>query len=367
MDIPEDKKVKLVAYRLLGGASTCIKNANKKPEPLKLSRKNFIGYHHEITYWKQRHNKLPGIHLTIIEQQSTKERPNDPDNFNNPTLLPNTIRGTSSSGAPTKPANTIPPECLRRSTVNLIEPEEECLFGTEKDDNEAAYTYEEEEVTGGDKGELLSRSLVVQWLLLTPKREEPSQWHNIFRTRCTVNKRVCDIIIDSGSSKNIISKAMVTKLGLQTRKHPAPYKIDWIKHGTEVKVTEVCHIKFSIGKNYANEVTCDVVEMDACHIILGRPWQYDVDATYRGRDNVYVFMKGGLMVVLGPIKKEFASIKPKLQGKPILLVYGGKFMEEIKEVREIFVVVVRGEVGRDSIDIPPTLLPLLEEFRRLYC
>ena len=302
----------------------------------------------------------------------------------------NTIRGTSSSGAPTKPANTIPPEvtpmnpyarpglekcyrcgqpghcsnqCPRRSIVNLIEPEEEYLFDTEKDDNEAAYTYEEEEVTEGDEGELLSRSLVVQQLLLTPKQEEPSQWHNIFRTRCTVNKRVCDIIIDSGSSENIISKVMVTKLGLQARKHSTPYKIGWIKCGAKVKVTEVWHIKFSIEKNYADEVTCDVLEMDACHIILGCPWQYDVDAIYKGRDNVYIFIKRGLKVVLGPIKKEFSNIKPKPQGKPVLLVDGGKFMEETKEAREIFVVVVRGEVGRDSIDIPPILLPLLEEFQ----
>ena len=40
-------------------------------------------------------------------------------------------------------------------------------------------------------------------------------------------------------------------------------------------------------------------------------------------------------------------------------------MEETKEAREIFTVVVRGEVGRDSIDIPPTLLPLLEEFQEV--
>jgi len=150
--------------------------------------------------------------------------------------------------------------------VNLIELEEECIFDTEKDDNEAAYTYEKEEVIGGDEGELLSRSLVVQRLLLAPKREEPSQRHNIFRTRCTVNKRVCDIIIDSGSSENIVSKAMVTKLGLQTSKHPTPYKICWIKHGTEVKVTEVCHIKFSIGKNYADEVTCELDGLKKAHV-----------------------------------------------------------------------------------------------------
>jgi mannose-6-phosphate isomerase-like protein (cupin superfamily) len=134
---------------------------------------------------------------------------------------------------------------------------------------------------------------------------------------------VCDIIIDSGSSKNIVSKVMVTKLGLQTRKHLFPYKIGWIKLGNEVKITEICHIKFSIGKNYVDEVTCDIVEMDVCHIILGRPWQYDMDATYRGRDNVYIFMKGNLKVVLGPIKEELASSKPKSKNNPVLLIDGG--------------------------------------------
>lgn len=109
-----------------------------------------------------------------------------------------------------------------------------------------------------------------------------------------------------------------------------------------MKVTEICHINFSIGKNYADEVTCDVVKMDACHMILGRPWQFDVDDTYRGHDNVYVIMKGGLKVVLGPIKEEFSIVESKSKGKPIFLVDGDKFIEETKEAKEIFVVVVGG-------------------------
>lgn len=142
----------------------------------------------------------------------------------------------------------------------------------------AALTYEEDEVIGGDDGEFLERSLVIQWLLLAPKREEPPQRHNIFKTRCIVNQRVCDLIIDNGSSENVVSKKMVEKLGLKTEKHPAPYKLGWI----------TCSITFSIGKKtYVDKVICDVVDMNACHMILERPWQYDVDATHRGRDNVY--------------------------------------------------------------------------------
>ena len=100
--------------------------------------------------------------------------------------------------------------------MNLIGPGEEPDLTAEGVEDEVAYTYEEDEVIGGDEGELLSCSLVVRKLLLAPRQIEQSQQHNIFRTRCTVNKKVCDVIIDSGSSENIISKSMVTKLGLKT-------------------------------------------------------------------------------------------------------------------------------------------------------
>jgi hypothetical protein len=75
-----------------------------------------------------------------------------------------------------------------------------------------------------------------------------------------------------------------------------------------------------------DEITCDVVKIDAYHMIRGRPWQYDVDITYKGKDNVYVFMRGGQKVVLGPLKEDFSAAKPKVQGKPILLVDGGTFI-----------------------------------------
>jgi hypothetical protein len=63
-------------------------------------------------------------------------------------------------------------------------------------------------------------------------------------------------------------------------------------------------------------------------MILGRPWQYDVDVTYKGRDNVYVFMRGGQKIVLGPLKEDFSAVELKVQGKPILLVDGGIFITE---------------------------------------
>jgi len=256
-------------------------------------------------------------------------------------------------------------QCPRRSIGNLIGPGEEPDVTAEGIEDEIAYIYEEDKVTGGDEGELLSRSLVVRKLLLAPRQIEQSQRHNIFQTRCTVKKKVCDVIIDSGSSENIISKSMVTKLGLKTKKHPSPYKIGWITQGSEAKVTEICRIQFSIGQNYLDKVTCDVVEMDACHIILGRPWQFDVDAIYKGRDNVYIFMKKGQKVIFGPIKEEFFVVEPKTKGKPVLLVDGEKFMDKAKKTGELFAVVIRGGIGTNLPNIPHELQPLLAEFQEI--
>ena len=107
-----------------------------------------------------------------------------------------------------------------------------------------------------------------------------NQRNFIFRTRCTVKSSVCDVIIDNGSCENFVSRAMVKALNLATVKHANPYKLGWIKKGYESKVGEVCVVPLSIGKIYVDEVTCDVIDMDACHILLGRPWKFDHDITY---------------------------------------------------------------------------------------
>ena len=82
---------------------------------------------------------------------------------------------------------------------------------------------------------------------------------------------MCNVIIDSGNSENVVSKALVKALNLKTEKHPSLYKIAWIKKDPKVQVLEVCKVSLSIGKHYKDEIVCDMVDMDACHILLGRP------------------------------------------------------------------------------------------------
>ena len=80
--------------------------------------------------------------------------------------------------------------------------------------------------------------------------------------------------------------------------------------------------KIFCGK-YVDTVDCDVAPMSACHLLLGRPWQYDLDATHGGHSNSYSFVHKGVHHVLKPmhestIKSEvFASIR---KNKMLLLL-----------------------------------------------
>ena len=50
-----------------------------------------------------------------------------------------------------------------------------------------------------------------------------------------------------------------------------------------------------------------MVPMDACHLLLGRPWQYDRKVVHDGFKNTYYFEKDGLKIILGPFKMKNLS------------------------------------------------------------
>lgn len=90
-------------------------------------------------------------------------------------------------------------------------------------------------------------SCVIQQILLTPKSESPNQRHSLFKTRCMVIGKICNVIIDSGSLENVVSKKLVNALNLKLEPHPNPYKVSWIKKGGEAQVTHTCTVQLSIG------------------------------------------------------------------------------------------------------------------------
>lgn len=98
-----------------------------------------------------------------------------------------------------------------------------------------------------------------------------------------------NVIIDNESSMNVVAKEVAERLGLPQEMHPTLYKVSWINNSNSVLVQTHCLVKFSLGKNYVDQVWCDVIPMTVCHLLLGRPWMYDRQVSYDGKENTYAF------------------------------------------------------------------------------
>jgi hypothetical protein len=98
-------------------------------------------------------------------------------------------------------------------------------------------------------------------------------------------------LIDSGSQSNLILEELVKKLGLKTLIHHKPYKLKWINNNHQMHITQQCTLKFSISSKYVDEVTCDVVPLSECGMVLGSPYLYDRKAIFYRAKNLYQLTK----------------------------------------------------------------------------
>jgi len=91
---------------------------------------------------------------------------------------------------------------------------------------------------------------VVQKLLCNQKIPDTTQRHQIFYSRCSVKEKLCNHIIDNGSCENIVFRTLVNHLKLETKPRHHPFPIGWIKKDPSIKITDLYHVPFSIGKFY---------------------------------------------------------------------------------------------------------------------
>ncbi|XP_076931934.1 uncharacterized protein LOC143597275 [Bidens hawaiensis] len=234
-----------------------------------------------------------------------------------PRVVPSQQRSEpNNTGSTSKVASSSGVKCFKcgetgHRQVNCKQAGKRHLF-VESDDEEyeKALEYDEEpeyeeEVVTGDVGV----NLVVRRSCYTPKADG-DDWlnHNIFHSMCTILGKVCTFVIDSGSCDNLISEEAVCNFALKTESRSKPYKLQWLKKGGEVMVSKRALVSFSVGTTYKDDIWCDVVPIDACHLLLGRPWEYERSVEHNGRSNTYSFMFGGVKLTLVPSKpKELAT------------------------------------------------------------
>ncbi|GJV67649.1 RNA-directed DNA polymerase [Tanacetum coccineum] len=191
------------------------------------------------------------------------------------------------------------------------------------------YVLDEEEV---DLHEAYSY-VVCRLMLTTPKKGEDTQRHNIFRTRCRINQDVLNVIIDGGSTVG------------------------------EVRVTKQCEVLISMGK-YKDTILFDIVDMDAYHVLLGRPWQFDPGVIHKGMENTYTFLKDGKKFTLYPFSSEDRPKATKEKASTILLFSREAFLVEVRHAQAVFAVVVKGD-NKIMKNVSPKLHDLLSEFKNL--
>ena len=104
-----------------------------------------------------------------------------------------------------------------------------------------------------------------------------------------IKDRRARVSIDGGSYNNLVSSDLVKNLEFTTRPHKHLYHIQWLNDSAKAKVTQTTWVHFSLGP-YSDFANYDVVPMQACSLLLGRPWEHDNDAIRHGRSNKYTFV-----------------------------------------------------------------------------
>ncbi|GJU18429.1 putative nucleotidyltransferase, ribonuclease H [Tanacetum coccineum] len=373
-DVPENKKVSFIATKLRGRASAWWQQLKLTRERVgkprvtswrkmkKLLRENFIPHNYQRLMYQQLQNLKQGTKsiedyttefYQLIARNDIQETDDqfvsryigglrvqiiDYVNMFDPVTLSDLYQ-----------------QCKKVGKRHLFVDEEWEDNGVAADDYEEPLVFDddqyEEEIMSGD----VRVNLMVRRSCLTPKAVG-NDWlkHNIFQSTYTILGKVWTFVVDPGSYDNLIAEEAVQKLGLKTKNRPKLYKLHWLKKGSEVTVSKRVLVAFSMGTTYKDSVWCDVVPMDACHLLLGRPWEYDRNTTHNGRANTYSFLFDGVKITL-------MSNKPKeLVNKPTgTLLTLSQFQDELEMGGDVFVLIGK-EVAKDS-EIPEAMIPLLEE------
>ncbi|XP_013624698.1 PREDICTED: uncharacterized protein LOC106330838 [Brassica oleracea var. oleracea] len=232
----------------------------------------------------------------------------------------------------------------------------------EEADDDPAPIYDEEpteEEVYPDNGQLH----VLRRSCLAPRSDtEFTQRKRLFQSRCTINGKVCTFVIDSGSTENVIAADAVQKLDLKDEPHPSPYKLGWIQQDHDLTITRRVLVSFSVGSSYQDEVYCDIAPMDACHLLLGRPWEYDRRVIHDGFLNTYTFTFANRKLVLKPTPETVTSPSPK----PVMFLRRKPFIDAMCDAGMVLVLVTKPVANHHLPQVPEAFKTVISDFTNVF-
>lgn len=131
-------------------------------------------------------------------------------------------------------------------------------------------------------------------------------------------------------------------------------------------------------------MACDVLEMDACHILFDRPWQYDNKVIHDGFNNTYAFHWNGKKVVLlpntsytrttiplDPIPRQIVNHpttvnQHKSLNTLLLTISSPKFLHETKTNPHLFAIMAMAQLKHTELStLPISIQNILTKFKAI--
>ena len=151
-----------------------------------------------------------------------------------------------------------------------------------------------------------------------------------------------------------MSSNIVSCLGLKLITHPNPYKVSWVDTSSiAIKERYVVPLQFL---TYKAEMWCDMIPMNVGHIILGRPWLYDLDVTFHRRSNSCSFVFEGKKIVFNPLKPKAIDLSKKKEVAKVkgLNIISSKAFERVAiQESVVFALVAKelhGEAQKEQLE-----------------
>ncbi|GKD61116.1 hypothetical protein Tco_1298625, partial [Tanacetum coccineum] len=142
-------------------------------------------------------------------------------------------------------------------------------------------------------------------IFCSPKVNALAKKIKIFQTKCLVKEKICYMIIDGGSCKNLVSKALVKAFKLPTEPHPSPYQIGRIKKGMELKLTEICKVTFAMRTKLENKTLATLVASPKDFQAERKETRVSYSLVVKGVEDV---MENAIPAVIKPLLAEFGKI-----------------------------------------------------------
>jgi len=127
-----------------------------------------------------------------------------------------------------------------------------------------------------------------------------------------------------------------------------------------VTVSKQDLISFFIGP-YCGEILCDVLPIDAYHILFGGPWLFDNHVIHDGHANTCALKSKGCSLTLAPLPPKPLKFKPKNVSEKSLYISKTRVERAISRSKPLFASLM---VESNTSEVVKPLYPLAQSLLR---